>query len=219
MNANISLQGTLYPNLVHVCNPFSAPPEYQYQPDNCPANTIRIGDIPKVCQLRLKETTLMLSFIDNYLYICKIICIILFWQALKLLTCSDANNGTCESGQYVSNADYKTVEAYSSSIQNLLNAYPGIESLIECQSVKDAFSEILLKHCKPLKRYVKMVWVSMLILSLIMAFLVLTWITKAHHDQNHHFSDASVKPHLATANMLETGAAKEVNSHTNSSIV
>ncbi|XP_059429380.1 uncharacterized protein LOC132163196 isoform X2 [Corylus avellana] len=120
VNANISLlQGTLYPNLVHVCNPFSAPPEYQYQPDNCPANTIRIGDIPK---------------------------------ALKLLTCSDANNGTCESGQYMSSVDYKTVEAYSSSIQNLLNAYPGIESLIECQSVKDAFSEILLKHCKPLKR-------------------------------------------------------------------
>ena len=144
---------------------------------------------------------------------------IFFGQELKLLTCSDANNGTCESGKYISNADYKTVEAYSISIENLLNAYPGIESLLECQSVKDAFSEILRKHCKPLKRYVKMVWVSMVVLSLIMAFLVLIWITKAHHDQNHHFSDTSVKPHLATANILETGAAKEVSSHTNSSIV
>jgi hypothetical protein len=68
VNANISLlQGTSDLNLVNVCNPFSAPPEYQYQPDNCPDNTIRIGDIPKVCQLRLEETTPMLSFIDNYL--------------------------------------------------------------------------------------------------------------------------------------------------------
>lgn len=132
---------------------------------------------------------------------------------LKLLTCSDANNETCERGQFLTNTDYKTVEAYSSSIQNLLNAYPGIESLLECQSVKDAFSEILLKHCKPLKRYVKMVWVSMVILSIIMLFLVLIWTAKAHHDQNHRFSDGSVKPRL------EAGAAKEVNSHTNSNIV
>ena len=51
VNSNISLlQATIYPNLASVCNPFSAPPEYVYQPDNCPANTIRIGDIPKVCR-------------------------------------------------------------------------------------------------------------------------------------------------------------------------
>lgn len=137
----------------------------------------------------------------------------MFWKVLKLLTCSDANNGTCESGQFLSHTNYKTVEAYSSSIQNLLNAYPSMESLVECESVKDAFSEILLKHCKPLKRYVKMVWVSMLILSIIMLFLILIWITKAQHYHKHGFSDAFVKPHL------EVAAAKEVNSHTNSSIV
>ncbi|GLT69783.1 hypothetical protein SLA2020_419080 [Shorea laevis] len=164
VNANITvLRATSNPSLVYVCNPFSAPPEYQYQPDNCPANTIRIGDIP--------------------------------------------------SGQFLSHTNYKTVEAYSSSIQNLLNAYPSMESLVECESVKDAFSEILLKHCKPLKRYVKMVWVSMLILSIIMLFLIMIWITKAQHYHKHGFSDASVKPHL------EAAAAKEVNSHTNSSIV
>nr|POE70379.1 hypothetical protein CFP56_52619 [Quercus suber] len=99
VNLNISvLQATSYPNLVHVCNPFSSPPKYQYQPDNCPADTIRIGDIPKV---------------------------------LKLLTCSEANNATCEYG-FISNTDYKTVESYSSSVQNLLNAYPGTAKEINC---------------------------------------------------------------------------------------
>lgn len=49
VNANISLlQSTSYPNLFNVCNPFSAPPDLLYQPDNCPPNTIRIGNIPKV---------------------------------------------------------------------------------------------------------------------------------------------------------------------------
>ncbi|KAE8729748.1 hypothetical protein F3Y22_tig00003398pilonHSYRG00047 [Hibiscus syriacus] len=92
VNSNISqLQATTYPTLSHVCNPFSAPPEYTYQPNNCPANTIRIGDIPKI---------------------------------LKVFTCSDANNGTCQKGQFISSNDYKTVEAYTSSIQNLLNVYP-----------------------------------------------------------------------------------------------
>jgi hypothetical protein len=47
VNANLStMQGVPYT----VCNPFSAPPEYQYQPDKCPANTIQIGEIPQVCQ-------------------------------------------------------------------------------------------------------------------------------------------------------------------------
>lgn len=109
------------------------------------------------------------------------------------------------------------MEAYSNSIQSLLDAYPGMESLVECQSVKDAFSEILFKHCKPLKRYVRMVWVSMLFLSVIMMILVLIWMSQAHHEQNLDLSNGSVKPHIATGDMLEAGATEEVNSHTKSS--
>ncbi|OMP08337.1 hypothetical protein COLO4_06571 [Corchorus olitorius] len=136
VNSNISiLQATTYPNLAYVCNPFSAPPDYMYQPDNCPANTIRIGDIPKI---------------------------------LAIFTCSDSNNGTCKEGEFISTSDYKTVEAYTSSIQNLLNAYPGMESLVECQSVKDAFSEILRGHCKPLRSSARMAWGAMVFLSIIM---------------------------------------------------
>ena len=42
--------------------------------------------------------------------------------------------------------------SYASSAQNLLIAYLGMESLVECQSVKDAFSKKLLKHCKLLNK-------------------------------------------------------------------
>ncbi|XP_022761596.1 uncharacterized protein LOC111307726 [Durio zibethinus] len=178
VNSNISqLQATTYPNLAYVCNPFSAPPEYIYQPDNCPANTIKIGDIPKI---------------------------------LILFTCSDANNGTCQEGQFISASAYKTVEAYTISIQNLLNVYPDMESLVECQSMKDVFSEILRDHCKPVKRSVRMAWAAMVFLSITMVVLVLIWTAQARHDQELHSLDGSVKPQSSTTNSLESQANNEV---------
>ncbi|XP_052206569.1 uncharacterized protein LOC127810964 isoform X2 [Diospyros lotus] len=181
VNANLSVS---YSSIVQVCNPFSAPPTYQYQPENCPDSTIKIHDIP---------------------------------QVLKELVCSDSNNGTCE-GIYISTKDFKTVEAYSNSIQDLLNAYPGMENLVECQSVKDAFSEILHKHCKPLKRNTRMVWAAMVFLSVIMVPLVLIWTAEAHHQQQH-ISEGSVKPHSTTANVMEAGVAKATADHSNPNLV
>lgn len=70
-----------------------------------------------------------------------------------------------------------------------------MESLLHCQTVKDAFSEILENHCKPLKREVKIVWAGLVFLSIVMVFLVLTWTFEAYHEHNHRFSDGSVKPH------------------------
>ncbi|EXB95198.1 hypothetical protein L484_001595 [Morus notabilis] len=180
VNANISI--------FYICNPFSESLEYQYQSENCPSNTIKIGDIPKV---------------------------------LEAFTCTNSENTTCENGQVVlSSNDYKTVETYTSSIQNLLNAYPGMESLVECQSVKDAVSEIVVNHCKPLKKYIKMVWASMVFLSMTMVFLVLLWTTRAHHEQSRRFSDGgSVGPHSSAENMMELGNAKAVKHDPNLSLV
>ncbi|KAK7272003.1 hypothetical protein RJT34_28325 [Clitoria ternatea] len=178
VNANITaMQGTSDVNFVHVCNPFSAPPNYSYQPENCPANTIRIGDIPKV---------------------------------LKPFTCSNGNDdGSCNNiGYFIPGTEYVRVEAYTNSIQDLLNVYPSMEHLLECKVVKDAFSQVLEKHCKPLNKYAKMVWGGMLLLAMIMALLVLLWTIKAHHHHCYHISDASVEPH--SSNAFESGAAKEI---------
>ncbi|KAK6914522.1 hypothetical protein RJ641_021843 [Dillenia turbinata] len=166
----------MYPDLV-ICNPFSTPPEYEYQPENCPPNTTQIGDIP---------------------------------QVIKALICYDSDGGSCE-GE--SSGVYEMVESYTTSIQNFLNAYPGAENLIECQSVKDAFSEILQKHCKPLKRDVRMVWAAMLVLSMITVCLVLIWTTITIHERKDHVPDGSVKPHSPTAYALETGASKADNAY------
>ncbi|CAL5417060.1 unnamed protein product [Camellia sinensis] len=178
VNANIS---TSYQNIVQVCNPFSEPPAYQYQPNSCPSNTIKIGDIPRV---------------------------------LKMYTCSDANSGTCE-GVLISTTDFRTVEAYSNSIQTLLNAYPGMENLVQCQSVEEAFSEILQRHCKPLKRYTRMVWAALLFLSIIMVAVVLIWTVEAHYQQKRQFSDCSVKSHSMEAELMESGVAKGTRKDSN----
>lgn len=140
-------------------------------------------------------------------------------KVLKVFTCYDINNGTCKNGEFISASNFKTVEAYTNSIQNLLNAYPSMEDLLECQTVKDAFSEILIKHCKPLKRYVRMVWVAMVFLSVVMVVLVLIRTTKAHHEQNHYSSDGAVKPHIAEANMLDSSIAKASNTNTDHTLV
>lgn len=122
-----------------------------------------------------------------------------------MLVCPDSEGATCNGGILVPAKDFNRVEAYTTSTQKLLDVYPGMESLVECQPVKDAFSEILDKHCSPLKRYVRMVWASLVFLSIVMVALVVVWTIGAHHDVNHHSFGGSVKPHSNTTDMLESG--------------
>lgn len=101
--------------------------------------------------------------------------------------------------------EFNTIEAYTTSIQKLLDVYPGMEALVECETVEDAFSEILEKECGPLKRYAKMVWAALLFLSLIMLALVLVWTVGAQHQRTHHSFAGSVKPHsIITPHVIES---------------
>ncbi|KAJ1410481.1 hypothetical protein SESBI_21982 [Sesbania bispinosa] len=162
VNSQLSkLPGTLFPNIVYLCNPFSAPPGYSYQPEKCPSNTVQIGDIPKVTSLKV----------------------------LKPYTCFHDNVKKCDNREIISNSEYKAVESYTTSIQSLLNVYPGVDHLLGCHLVKDAFSQVLLKHCKPLKKSARMTWLGMVFLAAIMVFLVVLWIIKAHHEHSYHPSD------------------------------
>lgn len=136
-------------------------------------------------------------------------------KLLKLLTCPDSR--PCTGGLAIPTRDYNMVEAYTTSIQRLLTVYPGMESLVECQTVTNAFSEILNKHCKPLKRFTGMVWAPMVFLSAIMVTLVLIWTIEAHHDQNHFSLDVSAKPDSTTADMLELGTCKAFSKEPTSS--
>lgn len=128
-----------------------------------------------------------------------------------MLTCPGSEGDTCNGGILIPANDFNTVEAYSTSIQQLLDVYPGMEHLVECQMVKDAFSEILHDHCKPLKRYVRMTWAALVFLSVVMMALVLIWTTESHHEQEHHSLGGSVKPHSTAAAMPESETTKATN--------
>lgn len=119
-------------------------------------------------------------------------------KLLERFTCSGADGRTCRGGEFISASSFRTILVYSSSIQDLMNAFPGMENLVDCQMVKDAINEILFKQCKPVKKYIYMVWAATTALSTIMVILVLTWTTKSYHDRNNHSSDGAVKPQSAT---------------------
>lgn len=167
---------TEYGNVAQICNPFSGPPEYNYEPGNCSSTTIQVGDIPRI---------------------------------FKMLTCTDPN---CTGGVMISPRDFNTVEAYTTAVQKILDVYPGMENLTRCDTVFNAFDDIIDSHCKPLKKSVHLVWGGLVFLSVVMVVLVLVWSFEAHHHgQKHNNLDSSVKPHSVGADMLELGMQKEVN--------
>ncbi|KAF6152457.1 hypothetical protein GIB67_035525 [Kingdonia uniflora] len=172
VNANISAMQSSVPILFRVCNPFSAPPEYHYQPNSCTSNTIKIGDIP---------------------------------QVIQIFTCSNGDSEACNTGEFITTDIFNIVKAYTSSIQNLLDIFPGVENLVDCGVVTDAFTEILSKHCKPVKKYVTMVWLSTVVLATIIVILIFTWTGKSRYDDQEQLSDGFVKPYVVDDNTDEIG--------------
>ncbi|KAJ3703728.1 hypothetical protein LUZ61_007433 [Rhynchospora tenuis] len=172
VNAEIStVRSTDMPALEYVCNPFSGPPEYMYQPDNCSSSTIKIGDIP---------------------------------QALRRYACLETDEMDCTQAKYVISAsDYGKIQVYTTSIQNILDVFPGMERLVNCQVVKDAFTEILLNECEPLNKNAHMTWAAMAVLSTFLMLFIIAWILESLHERRFHTLNGSVKLQLSSNNMPE----------------
>ncbi|KAL7101520.1 hypothetical protein ACP275_08G058700 [Erythranthe tilingii] len=132
-----------------VCDPFSSAPDYSYKPQNCRNNSIPVGDLPTI---------------------------------LSRFICYEANASTencMEDGKFVPEGIYEMSLAYSRSIEDFINIYPDLSSLMECSSLKRAFSDIVAGQCRPIELWTKVLWSSMLGLSLVMIVLVLLWSCKS----------------------------------------
>ncbi|OAY82992.1 hypothetical protein ACMD2_16595 [Ananas comosus] len=127
-------------------------------------------------------------------------------QVLKRYACSNSDSETCNQREFISASDYHKVLIYTNLIQNILNVYPGMERLVNCQTVKEAFSEILSDHCKPWKKYARITWGALACLSTVMVVLVLVWTIEALYEYKSHFSDWSIKPHSSLAEASEIDA-------------
>ncbi|KAI3451919.1 hypothetical protein Pfo_008584 [Paulownia fortunei] len=90
-------------------------------------------------------------------------------------------------GRFIPEAIYTVSLAYSRSIQDFINIYPDLSSLMKCSPVKQAFSDIVASQCRPIELSTQVLWSSMLTLSLVMVVLVLLWSDKAIQDWGRCF--------------------------------
>ncbi|GLT46809.1 hypothetical protein SLA2020_205390 [Shorea laevis] len=103
--------------------------------------------------------------------------------------------GSCiSSGKFLSEKEFRKASAYSYSIQTMLNVFPDLMSLTKCNVVKDSFTDIALNQCRPFRQSVRLLWVSMLCLSIFMMDLVLIWVVKAYLERGRSFNRCSIFP-------------------------
>ncbi|XP_028554532.1 transmembrane protein DDB_G0292058-like isoform X2 [Dendrobium catenatum] len=64
VNSNITSLKSSISELEYICNPFSGPPEYTYQPQNCSSDTITVGQVPQRT-MRARRTTVEAAGLGN----------------------------------------------------------------------------------------------------------------------------------------------------------
>lgn len=121
-------------------------------------------------------------------------------QLLESFKCSGNDTETCNNeGKYITQSAFDLAEAYTLSIQNLLDIFPALESLTNCSFVKDTFSKILNEQCQPFKSSVNRVWTSLVALSSALIFLVTSWIVKAYQNRGRQISKGCIIPNDTTS--------------------
>jgi hypothetical protein len=86
------------------------------------------------------------------------------------------------------------VSAYSNSVQSLLDIYPDLQSLSGCTFVTDRLSDVVSHQCRPFRVSIRLLWASILTLSIFMVVLVLIWVAKAFQDRGRCFTMCSITP-------------------------
>ncbi|KAK1433145.1 hypothetical protein QVD17_10051 [Tagetes erecta] len=115
---------------------------------------------------------------------------------LSTLTCEkNTPSEICKSeGRFFPQSRYGKTMAYIQSVENLIAAYPDLQSLAGCTPLKHAIADIASHQCKPFRASVKLLWASILTLSIDLTILTLFWIIKAYQEKGRHFSLCSTAP-------------------------
>ncbi|KAG8384270.1 hypothetical protein BUALT_Bualt04G0100900 [Buddleja alternifolia] len=117
-------------------------------------------------------------------------------NVLSRFTCYAGNTSkNCVAeGKFLPESIYDISFAYSESIKDLINIYPDLLGLMQCSSVKQAFSNIVARQCRPIELSTQVLWSSTLTLSLVMMVLVLLWSEKDIQDRGRCFNRWSIFP-------------------------
>ncbi|KAK9285829.1 hypothetical protein L1049_025030 [Liquidambar formosana] len=117
-------------------------------------------------------------------------------NVLARFTCYKENSTReCKgNGKFLTEASFVMAWAYTCSIQDLINIFPDLQNLAQCSFVKDAFFDVASHQCRPFRVSVRLLWSSMLCLSIFMVIIVLIWVAKAYQDKGRYFSKCSIIP-------------------------
>ncbi|XP_076950881.1 uncharacterized protein LOC143624003 [Bidens hawaiensis] len=115
---------------------------------------------------------------------------------LSTLTCKkDTPSNICKAeGRFFPESAYGKTMAYIKSVENLIATYPDLQSLAGCTPLKHAIADMAKHQCKPFKASIKLLWASVLTLSIDLTILTLFWIIKAYQEKGRHFSLCSTVP-------------------------
>jgi hypothetical protein len=104
------------------------------------------------------------------------------------------------------------VQSYTSSIQNVLDIFPGTERLVSCELVKAGFADIVDNQCAPLRRGARTAWAALAALSAAMALLLLVQLATAGSAGHPGDERLSVR-HLTSSNNSEISVAEFAEMH------
>uniref|UniRef100_A0A0E0J0H1 Uncharacterized protein n=1 Tax=Oryza nivara TaxID=4536 RepID=A0A0E0J0H1_ORYNI len=135
-------------------------------------------------------------------------------QILRRLTCTDLGGGAhCASAELSSAIDYGKVETYTSSIQNVLDIFPGTERLLTCELVKSGFADIVGHQCAPLSRGARAAWAALAALSAATTALLVLAAAVAGGGARHAGDDRHSVRHLTSSSNSEISEAEFAEMH------
>lgn len=72
--------------------------------------------------------------------------------------------------------------------QSLLNIIPQVDSLTNCSFVYDTFNTIVNERCSPARRAIRNLWIPLLLLSIALTLITISWILANHRNKKERYS-------------------------------
>lgn len=89
-------------------------------------------------------------------------------------------------GRFVNSTQDATIKDLSTAGNDLVTIIPTVNSLTNCSFVYDTFNLIVNKRCPPAKKALRNLWISLLLLSIALTLLTLSWIFANHRNKKPH---------------------------------
>ncbi|KAG0563383.1 hypothetical protein KC19_8G026600 [Ceratodon purpureus] len=103
-------------------------------------------------------------------------------------------------GRFVNSTQEATIKDLSIAGNDLVAIIPTVNALTNCSFVYDTFSKIVNERCPPARKALRNLWISLLLLSIALTLLTVSWIFANHRNKKPHLiHDQEYSPTGTTA--------------------